>query len=143
MPLAVTIETACSPVGLMHADVPHPDWRVATAMLGAGTSDDVDTALLGVDAPEDKVRRHRSRPVEGVRALVHGHFVVDEMEQIGNRWNIDTGAGCLGRTGSRCSKSMRPGFSLGRSMSTRRCECSRANWVRCSRYDCVPEGFGE
>lgn len=77
----------------MHADVPHPDWVVATTMLEAGASDDVDTALLGVDAPADAVRRHRSRPVEGLRALVHGHFVVDEVEQIGNRWNIDTGAG--------------------------------------------------
>lgn len=66
-------------------------------MLEAGTSDDVDTALLGVDAPEDEVRRHRSRPVEGFRTLVHAHFVVDEVEQIGNRWNIDTGAGCPGR----------------------------------------------
>ena len=49
-------------------------------------------ASRGVDAPEDEVRRHRSRPVEGLRALVLGHLVVDEVEQIGNRWNIDTGA---------------------------------------------------
>ena len=54
----MTIETACGPVGLVHADLPHPDWRVATAMLEAETSDDGGTALLGVDAPEDEVRRH-------------------------------------------------------------------------------------
>ena len=42
-------------------------------------------------------RRHRSRPVAGLRALVHGHFVVDEVQRVGNRWNIDTGATFVGR----------------------------------------------
>ena len=97
MPLAVTIEPAYGAVGLVHADVPHPDWAVPTAMLDAGTPDHVDIALLGLDAPEDEVRRHRSRLVAGLRALVHGHFVVDEVERIANRWNIDTGATFAGR----------------------------------------------
>ena len=61
-------------------------------MLAAGAPDHVDIALLGPDAQEQEVRRHRSRPVAGLRALVHGHFVVDEVERVGNRWNIDTGA---------------------------------------------------
>ena len=78
-------------VRLVHADVPHPDWAVATAMLEAGAPDHVD------DASEDEVRRHRSRPVAGLRALVHGHFVVDEVERLANRWNIDTGATFPGR----------------------------------------------
>ena len=66
-------------------------------MLEAGAPDHVDIALLGVDASEDEVRRHRSRPVAGLRALVHGHFVVDEVELVSNRWNIDTGATFAGR----------------------------------------------
>ena len=97
MPIAVTIETAYGAVGLVHADVPHLDWTVATAMLEAGGPDHVDIALLGLDASEEEVRRHRSRPVAGLRALVHGHFVVDEVERVGNRWNIDTGATFAGR----------------------------------------------
>ena len=97
MPLAVTIETAYGAVGLVHADVPHADRAVATAMLKAGAPDHVDIALLGVDAPEDEVRGHRSRPVAGLRALVHGHFVVDEVERLANRWNIETGATFAGR----------------------------------------------
>ena len=97
MPLAVTIETVYGAVGLVHADVPHPDWAVGTAMREAGAPDHVDIALLGADAPENEVRRHRSRPVEGLRALVHGHFVVDEVERLANRWNIDTGATFAGR----------------------------------------------
>ena len=97
MPIAVAIETAYGLVGLVHADVPHLDWSVATAMLEAAVPDHVDIALLGPDVPEDQVRRHRSWPVAGLRALVHGHFVVDEVEWVGNRWNIDTGATFAGR----------------------------------------------
>ena len=43
MPIAVTIETTYGVVGLVHADVPHPDWTVATAILEAGAPDHVDT----------------------------------------------------------------------------------------------------
>lgn len=80
MPLAVTVETPSGPVGIVHADLPHPDWAVAKAMLEAGAPHHVDIALLGIDAPELEVRRHRSRLVQGLRALVHGHFVVDDVE---------------------------------------------------------------
>ncbi len=97
MPLAVTIDTPYGPVGLVHADVPHPDWAVVTVMLEAGAPDHVDIALLGIDAPEIEVLRHRSQPVEGLRALVHGHFVVDEVDRLANRWNVDTGASFPGR----------------------------------------------
>ena len=31
--------------------------------------------------------------MEGLRALVHGHQPVREVERTANRWNIDTGAG--------------------------------------------------
>ena len=119
MPIAVTIETAYGAVGLVHADVPDPDWAVATAMLEAGAPDHVDIALLGPDASEDEVRRHRSRPVAGLRALVHGHFVVDAVERVANRWNIDTGATLRAGTGSRCFTSTRGAFARGRSTLTR------------------------
>lgn len=93
MPLAVTLETPLDPVGLVHADLPHPDWAVATAMLEAGASEHVDIALLGIDALEEvEVFRHRNQAVQGLWALVHGHFVVDSVQQLANRWNIDTGA---------------------------------------------------
>lgn len=95
--LSVTIETPYGPVGVVHADLPHPDWAVATAMLEEGTPEHVDIALLGIDAPEAEARRHRSRAVHGLRALVHGHFVVDDVERIANRWNVDTGASFPGR----------------------------------------------
>ena len=31
-------------------------------------------------------------PVEGLRALAHGHEPVEEVERSANRWNLDTGA---------------------------------------------------
>ena len=104
-PAAVTIETAYGAVGLVHADVPHLDWAVATVMLEAGAPDHVDIALLGPDAPEQEVRRHCSPPVKGLRALVHGQFVVDEVERLANPWS--------------CFTSTRGAFARGRSTSTR------------------------
>ena len=41
--------------------------------------------------------RHRSQRVIGLRALVHGHFLVDEVQRLANRWNVDTGATFPGR----------------------------------------------
>ena len=67
------------------------------ALWEAGAPAHVDIALLGIDGPEIEVLRHRSQPVDGLRALVHGHFVVDEVEHLANRWNVDTGASFPGR----------------------------------------------
>ena len=79
MPVAVTIETAYGAVGLVHADVSHLDGAIPTAMLEAGAPDHLDIALPGPGAAEDEVRRHRTRSVARLRALLHGHFVVDEV----------------------------------------------------------------
>ena len=56
----------------------------------------LDIALVGYESKEEE-RRARAEPVEGLRALVHGHHPVREVETVGNRWNIDTGAGHGGR----------------------------------------------
>ena len=53
----------------------------------------VHDALFGFGLPAETVRQRRSHPVEGLRALVHGHVPVREVECTGNRWDIDTGAG--------------------------------------------------
>ena len=91
MPLAVTVETAHGAVGIVHADSPHRSWPKALRLLERGR--ELDVALLGLPFPEATRRRHRARPVEGVRALVHGHQPVEEVECTANRWNVDTGAG--------------------------------------------------
>ena len=70
---------------------------MVTVVLDAAAPDAVDIVLLYADAHDDEVRRHRISPVEAFRALVHGHFVAEEVERLANRWNIHTGAGVLGR----------------------------------------------
>lgn len=50
LPSALTIETAYGPVGIVHAEAPHPSWAESLRLLGAGTLSAVDDALLGLDA---------------------------------------------------------------------------------------------
>ena len=92
MPLALTIETAHGPVGVIHAQVPDPVWDRALELLSTGAPDSTDIALLGFETEEEEARV-RAQPVDGLRALVHGHWPVKEVETTLNRWNIDTGAG--------------------------------------------------
>ena len=95
MPLAMTIATLHGPVGVVHAQVPDPDWSRALELLSAGAEEIVDIALLGY-ATEREEAGARARPVKGLRALVHGHRTVREIEMTHNRWAIDTGAGVRG-----------------------------------------------
>ena len=92
MPLALTIETLHGPVGVIHAQVPDPNGDRALERLSIGSPGIADIALLGFETEEEEARA-RARPMEGLRALVHGHWPVTEVETTFNRWNIDTGAG--------------------------------------------------
>ena len=94
--LAVTIETPHDPVGIVHAEAPDPVWARATALLETGDASVIDIALLGVAASDESDRRPRSQPVEGLRALVHGHEPGRKVRHSANCWNIDTGAGIEG-----------------------------------------------
>ena len=93
MPLALTVETPYGPVGVIHAEAPDPDWSRTVARLEAGSETDIDDALLGFEQYTPAIRRMKSRPVQGLRALASGHFVVEQVEVTANRWNLDTGAG--------------------------------------------------
>ena len=97
MPMALTVETQYGPVGVIHAEAPDPDWSRTVALLEAGSEDDIDDALLGFEEYTPAIRRMKSQPVQGLRALVSGHFVVEEVEVTANRWNLDTGAGFANR----------------------------------------------
>ena len=93
MALAITIATVHGPVGIVHAEAPHHSWAESLRLFGTAAPSVADDVLLGLEASPDTIRRHRSRPVEGLRALVHGHEPVEHVECTANRWNIDTGAG--------------------------------------------------
>ena len=76
---------------VLRAESPHRSWGRATELLERRL--EVGVALLGLPGTREAVLRYRSQPVEGLRALVHGHHPVREVEYTSNRWNIDTGAG--------------------------------------------------
>ena len=97
MPLALTIDTPHGPVGVIHAEALDQDWSRTMALLEAGSESDIDDALLGFEQYTPAIRRMKSRRVQGLRALISGHFVVEEVEVTANRWNLDTGAGFTGR----------------------------------------------
>ena len=97
MPLALTVETAHGPVGVVHAETPDPAWARAIALLEQHSDSDIDNALLGFDESASAARQRRCQPVDGLRALVSGHFVVESVAMTANRWNIDTGAGFADR----------------------------------------------
>ena len=92
MPLAITIETAYGPVGVGHAGAPHCSWAESLRRLKTPFPSVVDDVVLGFASVEAS-RRHQSRTVVGLRALVLGHQPVPHVECVANCWNIDTGAG--------------------------------------------------
>ena len=77
---------------MVHAEAPDPDWNRAVQLLETGVDEAYGIALLEHDTREDQDAA-RVRPVTGLRALVHGHWPVEEVVPTVNRWNIDTGAG--------------------------------------------------
>ena len=93
MPVAITIETVYGPVGIVHAESPHRVWTQALDLLESGSPSAVDDALLGLPVTKWQRAGTRARPVEGLRALLHGHEPVEALECSANRWNLDTGAG--------------------------------------------------
>ena len=93
MPFAITIETAYGPVGIVHAEAPNRVWARALELLESGSPSPIDDALLGLPVTNEQPERICSKPVQGLRVLVHGHFPVRAVEISANRWNIDTGAG--------------------------------------------------
>ena len=92
MPFALTIATLHGPVGVIHAQVPDSNWDRALERLSIGSAGIANIALLGFETEEEEARA-RAQPVEGLRAFVHGHWLVKEVQSSRNRWNIDTGAG--------------------------------------------------
>ena len=93
IPVALNVETSCGPVGVIDAEAPDPMWSRTFERLEAGPETDSDDALFGFKEYSPAIRRMKSQHAQGQRALVPGHFVVEEVEATANRWNLDTGAG--------------------------------------------------
>ncbi|MDD0976183.1 metallophosphoesterase [Pseudomonas fontis] len=94
IPLAVELETALGPVGLLHADCPFADWRRLREMLRAPT---LEAKVQEVcQWSRRRVQHDDETHVAGLRALVVGHTPLAEVKVLGNVWHIDTGGWASG-----------------------------------------------
>jgi serine/threonine protein phosphatase 1 len=84
LPLAVEIETAKGPVGIVHADYPYDDW--APMQAGRLSDDDVQCCLWS----RARYDTRYATPVNGLRALIHGHVPLQKPATLGNVHFIDT-----------------------------------------------------
>lgn len=96
LPLAIQVQTLAGKVGLVHAECPLDSWDDMIFLLKEGKQDALHL--------EEKLcwsrRRFKERdetPIQGVRALVVGHNVVEGMQIMGNTYYIETGAFLLDR----------------------------------------------
>ncbi|MFT8274560.1 metallophosphoesterase [Kerstersia gyiorum] len=85
LPLAIEVETAHGPVGIVHADYPYDDWSVI--QNDKLSAQDEGTCLWSID----RYRAGYKQSVRNVRAIVHGHMTIPKMAQLGNVFFIDTG----------------------------------------------------
>lgn len=89
LPLALEIDTAQGPVGILHADCPCLRWADLLASL--------QQLPLGPQVAEvcqwsrQRLQDGNTRGVDGLRALLVGHTPQREVRVLGNVWHIDTG----------------------------------------------------
>jgi len=88
LPIALQVDTAGGPIGLLHADSPFDDWAQLCASLQAG--DDLQVREV-CQWSRRRLKEGDSRPVKGLRALLVGHTPVLEIKVLGNVWHLDTG----------------------------------------------------
>ena len=92
LPLAVTVETAHGRVGIVHCTTWGDSWETTVETLEKRDIAAINMVLLGVDE-----RERRAGPtgnvVTGIDRVFAGHDAREQVEQRGNTWHIDTGAG--------------------------------------------------
>lgn len=89
LPIAITLETATGPVGIVHADCPAEQWDVLLAALHTETAEQVGMCCMW---SRDRITQGFTEEVQGVRAVVVGHTPVQNWTSLGNVIYIDTGA---------------------------------------------------
>ena len=95
----VHTHTRSGPVGLVHASPTERCWEAMLAKLVIGDSDTIWMALTSTARARNDARRAEQEGVpldgeiDGVRAVLTGHAIVDEVTRTENVWHIDTGAG--------------------------------------------------
>ncbi|MBK5003643.1 serine/threonine protein phosphatase [Pseudomonas sp. S32] len=88
LPIALEVETAAGPIGLLHADCPFDDWGVLRTWLELDDDPDVREVCQW---SRRRLKAGDTRPVNGLRGLLVGHTPVPQVKQLGNVWHLDTG----------------------------------------------------
>ena len=91
LPLAIEVLTVNGKVGIVHADIPFDDW---SEMENASwTQNDSMKGCYDICLwSTERIERNYQNNVKGLRALIHGHVVVNQPKTLGNVHFIDTGA---------------------------------------------------
>lgn len=95
LPLAIEVDTACGPVGIVHAECPYASWTSLSEAMAAGqlTPHARETLMWA----RGRIRRGDKTPIQGLRALVVGHTTLEHHSVLGNVHYIDTGAWSAGQ----------------------------------------------
>lgn len=91
LPIAIEVETADGPVGLVHADCPFPTWQYLLGQLEGGAHGgqlrNIKNCCMW---SRRRVELEDIGGVDGVRALVVGHTPLCRPQVLGNVIHIDT-----------------------------------------------------
>lgn len=94
LPLAIEVDTAAGPVGIVHAECPYASW---SALVDAITAQQLTPhARETLMWARTRIKRADATPVKGIRALVVGHTTLAHYRVLGNVHYIDTGAWSAG-----------------------------------------------
>lgn len=88
LPLAIELQTAQGPVGIVHADCPFSDWRQLREHLqGEPLAKVRETCQWS----RTRLQQEDATPIAHLRALIVGHTPLRAIKVLGNVWHIDTG----------------------------------------------------
>lgn len=92
LPVAIEIETASGPVGIVHADVPSRSWARFTEDLQNSSLSKaaLERVIDSAQWSRNRIDRLIKDDVIGVRAVVVGHTPVRNITVLGNAHYIDT-----------------------------------------------------
>ncbi|MFJ4347775.1 metallophosphoesterase [Pseudomonas sp. NPDC089401] len=93
LPIALEVQTAAGPIGLLHADSPFDDWA---ALRDSLLFDDDPGVREVCQWSRKRLKEGNTEAVRGVRALLVGHTPVLQAKQLGNVWHLDTGGWASG-----------------------------------------------
>ncbi|BAU40150.1 serine/threonine protein phosphatase [Ralstonia phage RSP15] len=92
LPYAAEVETPSGKVGLVHAECYFKDWENLILALTGDDKIKKETMIEYCTWSREFYYSGKTDPVKNIRAVLHGHTIVEKPEVVGNRYYMDTGA---------------------------------------------------